>query len=69
MNETFSFTAEIEIPPSREIHLTLPEDMPTGAAKISIVMAEHESDGRYLSTLLYSLNIRHFSKITGLSVQ
>jgi hypothetical protein len=59
MNETFSFTAEIEIPPSREIHLTLPEDMPTGAAKISIVIAEHGINRR-IRTLGELLNSELF---------
>ena len=44
-----------EVPPSREVRITLPADVPLGPAEITVVVASHASnEGRILGDLLNS---------------
>ncbi len=50
-----SFTTQIEITHSREIRITLPGDIPTGPAKLSVEISIQESKrGKTLGDLLRS---------------
>ncbi len=41
MVKTFNFTADV--PPNREVRITLPADVPPGLAEIVVVVASHAS--------------------------
>ncbi len=52
MVKTFSLTADV--PPDRQVHLVLPDDVPTGPAEIVVVVASHASTVHTLKDLAQS---------------